>query len=142
MEPFADLIDTLYALIRIMEEESETLALSGPTSAIAELAQAKVRLAARMEQICARLHRHSATWMEDLQGEERAQFAEATEELHKAATVNSDILERQIALSTDMLSAVGLELERISGRSGTTYGRLGDIRRKQATLPLSVNQRY
>lgn len=141
-DQLADLMDAMFALIRIMEEESEALALSGPTGDIAELAQAKLRLAARMDAACATLNRTNADWLDALEGQDRASFAEVSEELHKAATVNSAILERQIDLSTEMLQAVGRELENASGRRGSTYSRLGDLRRLRSAMPLSLNQRY
>ena len=56
-EPLAVLIDTMIDLIRLMEEESEALAISGPRAATDALAQAKIRLAAHMEAHCATLHR-------------------------------------------------------------------------------------
>lgn len=141
-EQIARLIDTMLALIRVMEEESELLAVSGPTGEIGVRAQAKVRLAARMDQLCAALHRDNPEWMSTLTGEDREEFAEASEELHRIAAINSEILERQIDLSTEMLQAVGKELERLTGRRGTVYSRLGDIRRMQSSMPLSINQRY
>lgn len=126
--PFADLVDTLYALTRVMEKESEMLALFGSNGDIAKWMQAKLRLAAQMEQLCARLARENALWMEALDDEERAIFAEASDELHKAATVNSAVLEQHISLSVQMVQAVEHEMERLTGRRGTTSSRLGDIK--------------
>jgi len=45
-EPLAALIDTMIDLVRLMEEESEALAVSGPRAATEAMAQAKIRLAA------------------------------------------------------------------------------------------------
>lgn len=140
-EPLAALIDTMIDLIRLMEEESEALAISGPRAATEALAQAKVRLASRMEAHCATLHRLNPDWMMALEGDDRLAFSETSEDLHRAATVNSAVLERQIELSTEMLSAVGKELERVTGRGGATYSWRGAVRRNRSRPAMSVNSR-
>lgn len=140
-EPLAGLIDTMIDLIRLMEEESELLAVSGPRAATDALAQAKIRLTSRMEAQCAALHRLNPDWLNALQGNDRLAFSETTEELHRAATVNSAILERQIDLSTEMLAAIGNELERITGRGGAVYSRRGAVKRGGSRPPVSVNSR-
>lgn len=140
--PLIELTDTIYGLIALMEQESDLLALSGPTPDIAELAAAKLKMAARLEECSAQLARRTPDWFARLGEGERAQLAEAMAELNSAAIVNSDVLERQIALSSDLLQAVGKELERATGQRGSTYSRLGDIRRNGWTMPLSVNGRY
>ena len=140
-EPLAALIDTMIDLIRLMEEESELLALSGPRAATDALAQAKIRLASRMEAHCATLHRLNPDWMMALEGDDRLAFSETSEDLHRAATVNSAVIERQIDLSTEMLAAVGKELERVTGRGGATYSRRGAVRRSGSRPSVSVNSR-
>lgn len=114
-EPLAALIDSMIDLIRLMEEESEELAISGPCAATDALAQAKIRLADRMEAQFALLQRLSPDWMTVLEGEDRLAFTETGEELRRAAIVNSAVLGAEIGLSTEMLAAVGRELERVSG---------------------------
>jgi len=140
--PLCALIETMIDLIRLMEEESELLALSGPAAGTATLAQAKIRLASRMEAQCAALHRANSGWMAALNGDERRAFTEASEDLHKAATVNSAILERQIDLSSAMLATIGHELERVAGRRGTTYSRSGAVHRVRSSPPLSLNGKF
>ena len=101
---FDALLDTHYALIRAMEEESELLALSGPAAAgIEELARVKIRLASRLEEIDARLDQGDSGWVRRLDEDSRAKLADAGEELRKAAAVNGEILERQIMLSAEPL---------------------------------------
>lgn len=141
-EALAALIDTMIDLVRLMEQESEALALSGPRAATEALAQAKIRLASRMEAQCAALHRLDPCWMTALEGDDRRSFAEMSEELHLAATVNSAILERQIDLSSEMLAAVGKELERVTGRGGATYSRRGAVKRARSSPPVSVNGKF
>jgi flagellar biosynthesis/type III secretory pathway chaperone len=66
-----DVIDTLLSLVRVMEEESERLALAGPGAPVTELAQAKARLAGRLDQLGARLEREDADWMRRVEGDQR-----------------------------------------------------------------------
>lgn len=141
-EPLAALIDTMIDLVRLMEEESEALAVSGPRAATEAMAQAKIRLAARMEAQCAQLHRLDPRWIEALEGDDRRSFAEVNEDMHLAATVNSAILERQIDLSSEMLAAVGQELARVTGRQGATYSKRGKVRRARSSPPVSVNGKF
>lgn len=141
-DDFAELLDTMIDLIRLMEEESELLALSGPRGTIEAIAQAKIRLADRMEAQCAALYRLDPGWMEALAADDRRTFAETSEDLNRAATVNSAILERQIGLSAEMLDAVGKELERVTGRGGTTYSRRGAMRRPRSSPPLSIDGKF
>ena len=141
-DTLATLLDTMIDLIRLMEEESELLALSGPRGNIEAIAQAKIRLANRMEAQSAALSRASPGWIEALEGDDRRALAETSEDLHRAATVNSAVLERQLELSAEMLSAVGKELERVTGRCGATYSRRGDVRCRRSSPPLSVNGKF
>lgn len=141
-EPLAALIDLMIDLIRLMEEESDLLAYSGPRAKIESIAQAKIRLTSQMEAQCAALYRCDPRWMEALKGDDRRSFAETSADLHMAATVNAAILERQIDLSTEMLSAVGKELERVTGRGGATYSRRGTVKRARSSPPLSVNGKF
>jgi flagellar biosynthesis/type III secretory pathway chaperone len=138
-ESISSLLDSINALIAVMEEESESLALNGPGESIAELAEAKGRLVSRMEGQIAKLNRENAAWHRDMESETRAELTAAYDDLHKASVVNSDILERQIDLSTEMLAAVGLEIERLTGRGATTYGRGGQVRIAKGRPPLSIN---
>jgi hypothetical protein len=131
--PLAALIDTMIDLVRLMEEESEALAVSGPRAATEAMAQAKIRLAARMEAQCTQLHRLDPRWIEALEGDDRRSLA---------ATVNSAILERQIDLSSEMLAAVGKELARVTGRQGATYSKRGKVRRARSSPPVSVNGKF
>lgn len=142
---FDDLIETLYALVRLMEEESERLAATGPEPGLAELAQAKIRLTDRLDLLCARLTEESGPgtdWMATLEDEERARLAEASAALREAATVNSAVLERQIDLSAELLREVGREMERLTGRRSTTYGRHGGLHSRDSRAPLSINRKY
>jgi|GEM_PF-559356 len=141
-DPLTELVGTMNALIQLMEQESEALAVVGPHAGLAALARAKLRLVAHMDQITAKLRRGQTDWIEALEGDDRDRFAEASEALFQAASVNSAVLERQIDLSGEMLQAVGQEMERLTGRRSTTYSRLGDVRRAQAHMPLTINQRY
>lgn len=137
--PPSPLLTSIHALIAVMEEESETLALLGPVAPVTELAQAKARLASRMDREVARLNRETPGWQDALHGDARRQLAVACNDLHAASVVNSEILERQIDLSSDMLAAIGLEMERLTGHGATTYGALGKVRKGKGRSPLSVN---
>lgn len=138
----SSLLDTMIDLIRLMEEESELLALSGPRGNNEAIAQAKIRLVNRMEAQCAALYRLDRGWMEALEGDERNSFTETSGNLHRAATVNSAILERQIDLSAEMLSAVGRELERVTGRGGATYCGRGALKHRRSSPPVSINGKF
>jgi hypothetical protein len=145
LAPIASILDTINALICIIEEESETLALTGYTQStqgnIAELALAKARLAGRLEHLTVQLQRENPYWMKTLPDEMRADMTAAYRDLHNASVVNADILERQIDLSSDMLAAVGHEIERLTGHGSTTYSARGKVRRSKSRPPLSINTR-
>lgn len=135
------LVDTLHSLVAVMEEESELLSLHGPVEPSMELARAKIRLAARLDEVSARLYRRDADWLAALDPDMRAELAEAYQDMHTASVVNSDILERQIEISTQMLETVGREIERMTGHGSKTYGAGGKIRRGRKKPPLSINTR-
>lgn len=136
------LIETMTDLAQIMDEESDLLSAGAPGNGNAELTQAKIRLTAKLDANAAELKRRDANWMETLEGEERDVFRAATEALSTAAERNHTILARQIDLSAELLAAVGKEMERLTGRRGSTYSRAGAMQRSQGRIPLSINQRY
>jgi flagellar biosynthesis/type III secretory pathway chaperone len=138
-ESISALLDSINALIAVMEEESETLALYGPRTGIAELGAAKTRLVARMEGQLAKLNRDNPAWHRDMDSEIRDELTAAYNDMHNASVINSAILERQIDLSSEMLAAVGLEIERLTGRGATTYGSGGKVKTARGRPPLSIN---
>lgn len=144
-DPLPVIIDTINTLICIMEEESETIALPGarpdPQRDLAELALAKSRLAGRLEQLTNGLARENPYWMKQMDDVTRGQLTKAYTDLHTASVVNADVLERQIDLSTELLAAVGMEIERLTGHGSKTYGVKGDMRRAKGRPPLSINTR-
>ena len=136
------LIETIESIVAVMDEESAILSQHGPVPGIEELGAAKTRLAGRMELQVAQLFRAWPAWTSELVGEDRSRLSVAYDVLHRTSALNSAILERHIDLSTEMLAAVGKEIERQSGRGTTTYGRYGQVHSTATRAPLSVNTRY
>lgn len=136
-----ELVDLLVSLIQVMETESEKLALLGRCEGLAELAEAKRRLVNQIEGGVAALNRRYVNWQNDICDERRRQVADILSELNKAARVNVDVLERQIELSGDMLTAVTHEMQRLTGRRSEFYCPAGMISLREGNAPLSVNYR-
>lgn len=109
------LIDIMHGLIAVMEEESERIALCGPSAAAGELSSSKTRLAGRMEEQVARLVRMRADWGDVLDEELRARLSDVYADLYAASVVNSEVLEFQIDPSTEMPDAIAHRAGRIAG---------------------------
>jgi flagellar biosynthesis/type III secretory pathway chaperone len=138
---FDVLIDTIDSLTGVMEEESENLALNGRCPGLAELAAAKSRLVDQLEGGTAQLFRQSPGWMDLLAQDDRTLLALRVGRLRDAATVNADVLERQISLTNEMMAAVGMEMQRLTGRRSEAYSAKGQVSLREANAPLSINYR-
>ncbi|WP_145206480.1 flagellar protein FlgN [Sphingobium sp. B2] len=136
-----DLFGLVHSLIQVMEEESETLALMGRCPGLSDLAEAKGQLVNRLESSLAALNRRYADWPHDMGDEKRAEMDRILHDLRNAAKVNADILQRQIDLSGDMLSAVGQEMQRLTGRRSESYCPAGRVSLREGNAPLSINYR-
>lgn len=136
-----ELFGLVHSLIRVMEEESETLALVGRCPGLADLAEAKSKLVNQLESGLAKLNRRYADWPRDIGDDKRVEMDEILRDLANAAKVNADVLQRQIALSGDMLSAVSQEMQRITGRRSESYCPAGRVSLREGNAPLSINYR-
>ncbi len=136
------LVDAMLSLTSLMEEESERLARTPYIPELGEIADAKLRLAGRIEAEVARLKRENPDdWLETLEPEAREQLSEASRALRDASIVNSRILSRQIELSAEMMAAVAAEAQRLTGSRSTTYSACGGLSGLDAPAPISVNAR-
>jgi flagellar biosynthesis/type III secretory pathway chaperone len=136
------LVDAMVSLTSLMEEESERLSRTPYIPELGEIANAKLRLAGRIEAEVARLKRECPDdWLESLAQEDRGTLAEASKALRDASIVNSRILSRQIELSADMMAAIAAEAQRLTGSRSTTYGACGGIAGLDAPAPISINAR-
>ena len=134
-----ELFDLAHSLIRVMEEESETLALVGRCPGLADLAEAKCKLVNQLESGLAKLNRRYADWPRDIGDEKRAQLDRILRDLAQAAKINADVLHRQIELSNDILSAVTHEMQRLTGRRSESYCPAGRVSLREGNAPLSIN---
>lgn len=136
------LVDAMVSLTSLMEEESERLVRTPYMPELGEIANAKLRLAGRIEAEVARLKReHPEDWAETLDPEARETLAEASQALRDASIVNSRILSRQIELSSEIMAAIAAEAQRLTGSRTTTYSACGGLSGIDAPAPISVNAR-
>ncbi|MBA16113.1 MAG: flagellar protein FlgN [Sphingomonas sp.] len=135
----ATLCDAMISLAALMEEESELLTSTPFTRDLPEIANAKIRLAGRIESEVARLSREAADWTEKLAGEAREALTEASLRLRDASKVNAEILSRQIELSVDLMAAINAEAKRLTGTKSQTYGARGALQGIDAPAPISIN---
>jgi flagellar biosynthesis/type III secretory pathway chaperone len=138
---FGTLIDTIDSLVGVMEEESDNLALHGRCPGISELANAKSRLVNLLEGGTAQLFRQAPDWMDTLPTDERDMLTTRVARLRDAAAVNAEVLSRQIALTAEMMAAVGVEMQRLTGRRSEAYSAKGQVSLREANAPLSINYR-
>lgn len=137
----ADLLDTIASLTEVTAQETELLAARGPAAALAELSGIKVRLGGQMEAIVARLARGRPEWWTALDVESRGALAAATATLLDAARANAVLLERRIALASDMMAAVAAEAQRLTGARNAVYAADGGLIRNDQPAPISLNAR-
>ena len=134
----AALTVTVASLTGLLRAETALLGAGG-TRDVAELAAAKQRLASSLEQQIATLDRERPQWHTALSAAAAAALAQAMSALHEAAEANGAMLERQIALSRELLGAVAAEARRLAGTAQETYGASGTVSRFDAPTPLAVN---
>lgn len=138
----SQLVDAMVSLTALMEEESERLSRTPYIPELGEIANAKLRLAGRIDAEIARLKReHPEDWVESLDEDMRADLADASRALRDASIVNARILSRQIELSSEMMAAIASEAQRLTGSRSTTYSACGGIAGIDAPAPISVNAR-
>ncbi|MEG3144354.1 flagellar biosynthesis protein FlgN [Sphingomonas sp. RT2P30] len=135
----SEFIDLLMSLIAIMEEETARLLAPGRHQDFAEMAAAKIKLVAALEIKTAEHGRKRSDWVSKLDAETREALTAAIRHLGAAATVNARVLERQIDLSTEMMSAVAAEARRLSGTRSAIYGASGALSQTEIATPISVN---
>ena len=136
------MIDLMISLTDIMKEETSLLQGRERAAVLAELAAAKARLVGQLEEMLARRNRLESGWTEEMDEETRARLDDCLADLRTASAVNADILERQIELSTEMLSAIASEARRLAGNRTYTYGAGGDLARMELPTPISFNTEY
>lgn len=136
-----ELIDLATSLSHLMEQESEALTRNGHTQGLAELVAAKLRLAGQIEAEVTKREREAPDWADTLSEEQRAEMALVFGHLRDASIVNAQILERQIAFSSDLMRAIAAEAQRVTGKRSSTYGASGDMMRIDLPAPISINAR-
>eukprot|EP01035_Chromulina_nebulosa_P008041 gene8040-biopygen6808 len=110
-----------------------------PCSAVLISSAAKIKLVAALEIKTAEHGRMRSDWVSKLDAETREALTAAIRHLGAAATVNARVLERQIDLSTEMMSAVAAEARRLSGTRSAIYGASGALSQTEIATPISVN---
>lgn len=138
----SDVIAIMTSLSAVMREETARLEASERALDLAELAAAKARLVGVLEEKLARLGRQDAGWAAQMDDATRETFAQALGELRAASMVNAALLERQIELSGDLMSAISAEAKRLSGNRAYVYGASGTVARTDLTTPISLNGEF
>lgn len=138
----SDVIAIMTSLSAVMREETARLEASERALDLAELAAAKARLVGALEEKLARLGRQDTGWAAQMDDATRETFAQALGELRAASMVNAALLERQIELSGDLMSAISAEAKRLSGNRAYVYGASGTVARTDLTTPISLNGEF
>lgn len=142
-QPMAsDVIEIMTSLSAVMREETARLNAHERALDLAELASAKARLVGALEERLARLGRQKPSWSAQMDDATRERFADALGELRAASMVNAALLERQIELSADMMSAISAEAKRLTGNRTYAYGASGNLARTDLTTPISLNGEF
>ncbi|HUD31167.1 MAG TPA: flagellar biosynthesis protein FlgN [Novosphingobium sp.] len=137
-----EVIAIMASLSAVMREETGRLQAQERVPDLAELASAKARLVGSLEERLARLGRQDADWAAQMDTPTRERFAETLGELRAASMVNAALLERQIELSADIMSAISAEARRVSGNRASTYGASGSLARSDLATPISLNGEF
>ena len=135
-----ELTDTVRSLTGLIRQENALLT-AGSGAEVKDIALAKQRLAASLEQQMATLEREQPNWHEDVPVERQPEMAAAMSDMAAVAAQNKKVLERHIELSRELLGAIGAEARRLSGASNETYGAAGTMRRSEVPTPFAVNAR-
>ncbi|TCM17737.1 hypothetical protein EDF56_10579 [Novosphingobium sp. PhB165] len=137
-----EMIEIMTSLSLVMREETERLERRERVLDLASLAAAKARLVASLEEMLARRNRREPEWTEQMDEETRERLSDCLSELRAASIANAALLERQIELSMEMMTAIAEEAKRLSGNRSYTYGASGDMARVEAATPISFNGEY
>lgn len=138
----SEMIDIMISLTILMNEETERLCGRERALDLAELAAAKVRLVAKLEEILARRNRYQPDWTDEMDEEARARLTDCLADLRAASATNASILERQIDLSMEVMTAIANEARRLTGNRAYTYGARGDLAKTDLATPISFNTEY
>lgn len=138
----SEVIAIMTSLSAVMREETGRLQSNERALDLAELAAAKARLVGSLEERLARLGRQESEWAAQMDELTREAFAEALGELRAASMVNAALLERQIELSADLMSAISAEAKRLTGNRAYAYGATGVLARTDLTTPISLNGEF
>jgi flagellar biosynthesis/type III secretory pathway chaperone len=138
----SEVIAIMTSLSAVMREETGRLQSNERALDLAELAAAKARLVGSLEERLARLGRQESEWAAQMDEPTREAFAEALGELRAASMVNAALLERQIELSADLMSAISAEAKRLTGNRAYAYGATGVLARTDLTTPISLNGEF
>ncbi|WP_375195284.1 flagellar biosynthesis protein FlgN [Sphingobium sp.] len=138
----SEMIDIMTSLTALMHEETQRLRGQERALDLAQLAAAKARLVGRLEEMLARRNRHQPEWTDQMDDEARERLAGCLADLREASAANAAILERQIELSMEMMTAIANEARRLSGNRAYTYGARGDLAKMELATPISFNTEY
>lgn len=136
------MIEIMTSLSLVMREETERLQRRERVLDLASLAAAKARLVAQLEEVLARRNRREPEWTAAMDDDARIRLADCLTELRSASIANAALLERQIELSMEMMTAIADEAKRLSGNRSYTYGASGDMAKVEAATPISFNGEY
>lgn len=134
-----ELIDQIDSLTLIMVEETAQLLTPVRIVGHAGIADAKLRLVAMLETRVAQVAREGGDWLDGFDTFQRAALLDALARLRDAAEPNARMLARQIDLSSELMSVVAAEAQRLTGRRSATYGAMGALSVAELAAPISVN---
>lgn len=137
-----EMIDVMTSLAAIMEEETNRLRGRERALNLSELATAKMRLVAKLEEQLARRNRQQPEWTDAIADETRQRLADCLGDLRRVSAANADILERQIELSMEIMAAIATEARRLAGNRAYTYGERGDLTKMELATPISFDTEY
>ncbi len=137
-----EVVALMDSLATVMRKETEGLMNREPVRNLASLGAAKVRLLAALDAEVTRRERANADWVLQLEQEACDELYAQVSELRAAARANADVLQRQMELSREMMTAITNEAMRLSGSRALIYGACGGMAGRDLTTPISFNTEY
>lgn len=135
-----EVLEVLSGLEDVISEENAILG-AFPFHGLAPVVENKTRLTAQLETILVRRQREQPDWFDRLGEAARRSLRSRIESLHERSALNEQLLQRQIDYSSEMISVIAGEAQRLANNRSTTYTSYGSVDRYDITTPLSVDAR-
>ncbi len=137
-----ELVDLISSLTTVLAEETELLRRRADLVEIREMVLLKQRLVGLLELAIAQQIRAHGDWLSQEDQETRDNFVPLVAALNEAASENAAMLERQLEITTEMISALADEARRVVGRRASTYRAAGDMTPMDVAPPISFNTQF